>query len=776
MKSSRFLSLICLGIAATSVAQTSDNPLPDWAFGGFVRPEGVNPIIKPIVESTFNCPMKGEAVAWEGADTFNPAAVVKDGTIYVLYRAEDNPNAGIGGRTSRIGLAQMAEDGITVAKRWAEPVFYPTKTELSEKYEWEGGCEDPRVVAAEIDGKTLYVMTYTAWSRGKDGIPRLAIATSDDLEHWTTQGLAFNKAYPDKFERHSCKSGSIVTEIKDGKQVAAKVNFKGEEKYLMYWGEDAVFLATSDDLINWKPYVDEANGNEPIKLMKPRDGYFDSNLTECGPPAILTDKGILLFYNGKNAGDHKADMNYPASTYAAGQALFDLNDPTKVIGRLDNPFFRPMDDAEKSGQYKDGTVFIEGLVYNNDKWYLYYGCADSFVGVAVYDPATAERFGDPVVIESSIDPRIINVFPREAMGKARCYIHSSSGDTGSGESAFYLNTRHWMPNKKWCDNRNEQPWVIWEFFDYYKFDGFGFDDVEGHEPGNGNVPEYWVYVSEDGNDWTEVLHKTDVGDQAEKYETFEPVEGRFVKAVFTRGYRQDNGDKENAIRIYGADIYGEFSRPFDRGDIVSIGKTILKTYDRVNERESALNLINGVYDNKGNKWCFHKADYNNDPIKYVVLDLEDTYDISKFTIRDCKTLEPDENIDHYNILVSEERPDLKLITPKEDGNKCWKTVVSRANTGDEKIKEDVLDSPVRARYVKLEVPRHNEEMNAHTSRVFAFDVHGQKSVIAGVSLSDSADADAPVEYFDLQGRRVRQPQSGVYVRRQGTKVSKIFVK
>ncbi|WP_160111027.1 hypothetical protein [Dysgonomonas sp. Marseille-P4361] len=41
---------------------------------------------------------------------------------------------------------------------------------------------------------------------------------------------------------------------------------------------------------------------------------------------------------------------------------------------------------EKSGQYPAGTVFIEGLVFHQNKWFLYYGCADSRVAVAVYDP------------------------------------------------------------------------------------------------------------------------------------------------------------------------------------------------------------------------------------------------------------------------------------------------------------------------------------------------------------------------------------------------------
>ena len=50
------------------------------------------------------------------------------------------------------------------------------------------------------------------------------------------------------------------------------------------------------------------------------------------------------------------------------------------------PEYTPSADFEKSGQYPDGTVFIEGLVFFHKKWFLYYGCADSKVGVAIYDP------------------------------------------------------------------------------------------------------------------------------------------------------------------------------------------------------------------------------------------------------------------------------------------------------------------------------------------------------------------------------------------------------
>lgn len=385
----KFILAACACFASFAM-QAGDNVLPSWALGGFVRPEGVNPLVSPTSRTRFLCPMKGELVKWECADTFNPAAVVRDGRVCVLYRAEDDPDARLGHRTSRLGLVELA-DGLTVDTRLPEPVMYPDTSLMSRHFEWEGGTEDPRVVEAEVDGKPLYVMTYTAWNRYRF---RLSIATSRDLRHWVHHGPAFRMALNGQFSDLACKSGSILTEIRDGRLQAAKVRVAGEEKYLMYWGENWVCAATSDDLVNWTP-VTEPDGKLKY-LVKPRKGYFDSLLTECGPPAVLTKDGIILLYNGKNRGGADGDEDYPANTYAAGQMLFSKENPLELKARLDKPFFRPMAGFEKSGQYAAGTVFVEGLVYHRSRWFLYYGCADSFVGVAVYDPASSPREGDPI--------------------------------------------------------------------------------------------------------------------------------------------------------------------------------------------------------------------------------------------------------------------------------------------------------------------------------------------------------------------------------------------
>jgi predicted GH43/DUF377 family glycosyl hydrolase len=316
--------------------------------------------------------MQKKLLDWESNDTFNPAAAVKDNKVYVMYRAEDKSGVGIGARTSRIGLAESA-NGITM-RRTGKPVLFPD-TDDQQAFEWTGGCEDPRVAVTE-DG--TYLMLYTQWNKK---VPRLGAATSKDLVHWKKHGPIFQDAYNGKFHDIASKSASVLTTLKNGQLRITK--YKG--KYWMYWGENHVYAATSDNLVDWTPLVD-ANGALK-ELASPRKGYFDSHLTECGPPAILTSKGIVLLYNGKNRSGTDGDPNYTANSYCAGQMLFSAADPSKLISRLDKPFMVPTESFEKSGQYPAGTVFIEGLVYYKGKYFLYYGCADSRVAVAVYAPS-----------------------------------------------------------------------------------------------------------------------------------------------------------------------------------------------------------------------------------------------------------------------------------------------------------------------------------------------------------------------------------------------------
>ncbi|MBN9614385.1 MAG: pesticidal protein Cry15Aa [Acidobacteriales bacterium 59-55] len=336
-----------------------------WQIGPFTRPTG-GPVISPDKATLFNDPIRKAPVHWEALHTFNPAAIVRDGKIIVLYRAEDDTGAmQIGLHTSRLGLAS-SDDGIHFT-RLPEPVFYPAN-DAQKSREWPGGVEDPRLVQSE-DG--TYVLTYTQWNRVTYSI---GIATSKDLQHWTKYGPAFLGAANGKYDALKYKSGGIVTRLAGDRLVAARIN----GKYWMYWGEGAIHLATSPDLIHWTP-VENATG-APIEVLTRRPGHFDSGFPETGPPPVLTSAGIVVLYNGKNDPAH-GDPALGANAYAAGEALFDAKDPAHLITRTEAPVLKPEKPYEKTGQYVAGTTFAEGLVRFHDKWFLYYGCADSAVGV-----------------------------------------------------------------------------------------------------------------------------------------------------------------------------------------------------------------------------------------------------------------------------------------------------------------------------------------------------------------------------------------------------------
>ena len=358
----------CL-IAIAANAQTKSAATgTDWQIGPFARPAEGSPIIQPRPDSRFDDPILHKAVHWEALHTFNPAAIVRKGKIFVLYRAEDDTGAAeIGGHTSRLGLAESS-DGIHF-KRRATPVLFPADDSQKER-EWPSGVEDPRIVES---GNGTYILTYTQWNRVTYSV---GIATSRDLIHWKKFGPAFNDALGGKYAALKYKSAGIVIRMQAGRLVAAQI--KGQ--YWMYWGEGSIHLATSADLLHWTPVEDKTG--ELLVVLAKRSKHFDSGFPEVGPPPLLTAEDILVMNNGKNDPED-GDPELGSNAYAAGQALFRADDPSKLIARANEPFLKPELPFEKTGQYAAGTTFAEGLVAFKGKWFLYYGCADSMVGVAI---------------------------------------------------------------------------------------------------------------------------------------------------------------------------------------------------------------------------------------------------------------------------------------------------------------------------------------------------------------------------------------------------------
>ena len=358
--------LICLA-GILFFTSCSEKPTVFGQLSYFYKPVNT-PILSHDSTAVFYDSLKNETIHWKKADVFNPAAIVRNDTIYVLSRCEDNPAAALGGRTSRIGISG-SQDGVNF-NSFGIPVLYPAKDGF-EQFDYPGGCEDPRVAQTE-DG--LYVMAYTSWNYK---VPRLSIAFSRDLFHWQKKGPAFAKANNGRFLDTASKSASMITRMEGDKIILAKI----EGRYWMYWGEHFVNLAWSENLYDWYPMLDKAGFLR--KTMQTRPNRFDSDLDECGPPALITDRGVMLIYNGKNANGKEADPSLPRGTYSVGRVFFDLKDLQTILIRSDEPFLKPTLPHEVSGQYAAGTTFAEGLVFYNKKWYLYYGTADSFVGVAI---------------------------------------------------------------------------------------------------------------------------------------------------------------------------------------------------------------------------------------------------------------------------------------------------------------------------------------------------------------------------------------------------------
>ena len=107
------------------------------------------------------------------------------------------------------------------------------------------------------------------------------------------------------------------------------------------------------------------------RWLMPRRGWWDNFKVGIAAPPVRTRRGWLLLYHGV-ASDRK---------YRVGAVLMDLKDPTRIIGRTDEPLLQAETECEKNGQVPD-VVFPCGNVIIGDTLFVYYGGADSVCCVA----------------------------------------------------------------------------------------------------------------------------------------------------------------------------------------------------------------------------------------------------------------------------------------------------------------------------------------------------------------------------------------------------------
>ncbi len=129
-------------------------------------------------------------------------------------------------------------------------------------------------------------------------------------------------------------------------------------------GGNYIWLAESPDAIHW--------GNHKC-IAKTREGKFDSKRLGAGAAPIKTEKGWLEIYHGATA-EHR---------YCLGAILLDLNDPSIVLARSEEPIMEPIATYEQTGFFGN-VVFTNGHIVDGDTLKMYYGASDEHVCLATF--------------------------------------------------------------------------------------------------------------------------------------------------------------------------------------------------------------------------------------------------------------------------------------------------------------------------------------------------------------------------------------------------------
>ncbi len=215
----------------------------------------------------------------------------------------------------------------------SERIIFPVSANES------NGIEDARFVRfLDDDGSVMYYATYTAYN-GRAILPQL-IETQDFLHFrvLTLNGMAVQNKGMALFPR--------------------RIN--GRYAMLSRQDDENLFIMFSNNPHHW---------NDPQILLRPAEAWESVKVGNCGSP-IETEEGWLVITHGVG----------PMRKYCIGAALLDLNDPTKVIGRLREPLLSP-EGQEREG-YVPNVVYSCGSLLHGDELILPYAMSDQATAVA----------------------------------------------------------------------------------------------------------------------------------------------------------------------------------------------------------------------------------------------------------------------------------------------------------------------------------------------------------------------------------------------------------
>lgn len=268
---------------------------------------------------------------------FNAGATrMKDGTTLLFCRVEDRSGL------SHLTAARSAS-GIDNWEIDEQPTLLPDVRNHPEEL-W--GIEDPRITY--VPELQAYIIAYTSYSRGGPGV---SLALTEDFKTFERYGLV------------------MPPEDKDAALFPRRINGKWALIHRPVTALGAhMWISYSPDLHHW--------GNHKLMLEARRGAWWDANKIGLSPPPLETGEGWLVIYHGvRNTAS--------GSLYRLGLALFDLDYPEHCIRRGTYWIFGPEEPYEREGDVGN-VVFPCGytVAEDGDTLYLYYGCADSCLGLA----------------------------------------------------------------------------------------------------------------------------------------------------------------------------------------------------------------------------------------------------------------------------------------------------------------------------------------------------------------------------------------------------------
>lgn len=303
-------------------------------------------------------------IDWEATAVFNPSVIYDKGIFRMLYRTYPRetqegekklykPGHRLLNQISYIGYAE-SKDGINFERR-LNPFIGPG--EEYDKY----GCEDPRIT--KIDD-TFYI-TYTAIDtliEKKDPNIKVRIALASTKDFVTIEKLGIIGP-PTK-----SKAASFFPEKINGKKIALIMTIASDSTNshvaIRYYDSMNEVLAQTDE--SWAKFLETSQDTAVLQTK-----WWLQRGPELGATPVKTDRGWLLVFSSEAMSD----------SWTVGAALLDINNPSKLIARTPSYILQPVTEYERNGLVPNVT-FPEGAVIVKDELYVYYGCADTVIGLA----------------------------------------------------------------------------------------------------------------------------------------------------------------------------------------------------------------------------------------------------------------------------------------------------------------------------------------------------------------------------------------------------------